>query len=61
MDPYYRLDLSLPEEPLKEPLQKRILSDHKERGKEEAMHLLPAYAEGSFGVKEDNMEQIPEK
>ena len=61
MDPYYRKDLSVIGEPLKELLQKVAVSDDDNGVVEEALHLLEAYTEGPYPILEKNKEKLPEE
>jgi hypothetical protein len=58
MDPYYKRDLSVIGEPLKELLQNVAAADSDMAVAEEALHLLEAYTEGPYTVLEANRETI---
>ena len=50
MDPYYKKDLTTIGEPLKELLQRIIVTDNDIGVIEEALHLLEAYTEGPYVI-----------
>ncbi|MBP3856352.1 MAG: hypothetical protein IK990_12165 [Ruminiclostridium sp.] len=58
MDPYYKRDLSVIGEPLKELLQKVAVTDSDAAIVEEVLHLLEAYTEGPYTILEANKDNI---
>lgn len=50
MDPYYKTDLSVIGEPLKDLLQKIVIIDNDTGIVEEALHLLEAYTEWPYVI-----------
>ena len=61
MDPYYKKDLSLIMEPLKELLQKVAITDSDTAIVEETLYLLESYTEGPYTVLETNKDRISEE
>ena len=61
MDPYYKKDLSVLGEPLKELLQRVAVTDSDTGIVEEALHLLEAYTEGPYPILEKNADSIAEE
>ena len=61
MDPYYKKNLSVLGEPLKELLQRVAVTDSDTGIVEEALHLLEAYTEGSYPILEKNADSIAEE
>lgn len=58
MDPYYNKDLSVIKEPLKELLQKIVITDNDTDIIEEALHLLESYTDGPYAILETNKDNI---
>ena len=61
MDPYYKKDLSVLGEPLKELLQRVAVTDSDTGIVEEPLHLLEAYTEGPYPILEKNADSIAEE
>ena len=61
MDPYYKKDLSVLGEPLKEILQRIVITDSNIGIAEEALHLLEAYTEGPYVILESNIDDVAEE
>lgn len=61
IDPYYKNDLSVLYELLKELLQEVVISENEEDVIEEAIHLLEAYTDPPFEILEENTGKWPGK
>ena len=61
MDPYYKKDLSVIGEPLKELLQRIVITDNEAGIVEEALHLLEAYIEGPYVILDKNIDDVSEE
>ena len=61
MDPYYKMDMSIIGEPLKELLQRIVFTGETVGIIEEALHLLEAYTEGPYTILEKNIEDVAEE
>ena len=61
MDPYYRKDLSVIGEALKELLQRIVITDNEAGIVEEALHLLEAYTDGPYAILENNIDNVAEE
>ena len=59
MDPYYKKDLSEMANPLKELLQKIVVTENEVGIIEEAFHLLEAYTEGPYEILRKNLGRVP--
>lgn len=61
MDPYYKKDLSVLYDPLKELLQRVVVDDSDAGVAEEALHLLEAYTEGPYAILKENADNVAEE
>lgn len=61
MDPYYKNDLSVIGEALKELLQRIVINDNEIGIVEEALHLLEAYTDSPYVTLENNIDKVPEE
>lgn len=61
MDPYYKKDLTTIGEPLKELLQRIIVTDNDIGVIEEALHLLEAYTEGPYVILGKSIDDVSEE
>lgn len=61
MDPYYGKDLSVLGEPLKELLQRVVVTDPDAGIVEESLHLLEAYTTGPYAILEKNADRVAEE
>lgn len=61
MDPYYKMDMSIIGEPLKELLQRIVFTGETVGIIEESLHLLEAYTEGPYTILEKNIEDVAEE
>lgn len=61
MDPYYKKDLSVIGEELKELLQRIVITDNEIGIVEEALHLLEAYTDGPYTILEKNIDNVSEE
>ena len=61
MDQYYKKDLSVLDEPLKELLQGVAVTDSGAGIVDKALHLPEAYAEGPYPILEKNIDSIAEE
>ncbi|MBR4471485.1 MAG: hypothetical protein IKS54_09285 [Erysipelotrichaceae bacterium] len=61
MDPYYKKDLSVIGEGLKDLLQRIAITDNDNGIVEEALHLLEAYTDGPYAILENNIGNVAEE
>lgn len=60
MDPYYKKDLTTIKDPLKELLQRIVVTNNDNGLIEEALHLLEAYTVGPYVILERSIDDVPD-
>ena len=61
MDPYYKRDLSVIREPLRELLQRIVITDNEIDIVDEALHLLDDWTYGPYTILEKNIDNVAEE